>query len=495
MSEKLDLKKGLGLFDATAIVMGSMIGSGIFIVSADMARTLGSTGWLIVAWILTGIITLTAALSYGELAAMFPQAGGMYIYLREAYGKLPAFLYGWTLFMVIQSGTIAAVSVAFAKFTGVIVPVISSNNWIFKFTFGSYLIGLNTENLLAIASIIFLTWINTRGLEAGKIIQNVFTSLKIIAIFALILLGLTIGKNIYAITANLDNIWDISQMINWAKSHSPIFNQSSALSTQPFLIFGALGSAMVGSIFSAIAWETVTFTAGETVNPKRNIPLSLAIGVGSVIFLYILVNLVYLSVLPLAGNPHGTNVFERGIQFAADDRVGTAVFEAMFGSTGGVIMACLIMVSTFGCTNGIILATARVYYAMAKDGLFFKQAAKLNKNSSPANSLIMQGIWCSLLCISGKYMDLLDYVIFSILLFYVLTILGLFILRWKKPEAERPYKAFGYPIIPALYIILASAISIDLLIYKPLYTWPGLIIVLIGVPVYFLWNKNKATEK
>lgn len=491
MTSQTELKKGLGLFDATTIVMGSMIGSGIFIVSADMARIIGSSGWLIVAWVLTGIITLTAALSYGELAAMFPHAGGMYIYLREAYGKLPAFLYGWTLFMVIQSGTIAAVSVAFAKFTGVIFPIISSNKWIFKFTLGNYVLGLNTENLLAILSIIYLTWINTKGIEAGKFIQNIFTTLKVVAIFVLILLGLTIGKNIYAISANLHNMWDPQHLINWAKTHSTSWGQTPLIrGSDPFLSFGALGSAMVGSIFSAIAWETVTYTAGETVNPKKNIPLSLTIGVSTVIFLYILVNLTYLSVLPLNGDPNGLTVFDRGIQFATDDRVGTAVFEAMFGNAGAIIMALLIMISTFGCTNGIIFSTARVYYAMAKDGLFFKKAVKVNKNHAPANSLIMQCIWCLLLCISGKYMDLLDYVIFSILLFYILTILAVFILRIKKPKLERPYKAFGYPIIPAFYIIIALLISIDLLIYKPLYTWPGLIIVLLGIPIYYLWNRK-----
>ena len=489
MSKGTELKKRLGLFDATAIVMGSMIGSGIFIVSADMARIIGSSGWLLVAWILTGIITLTAALSYGELAGMFPHAGGMYIYLREAYGKLPAFLYGWTLFMVIQSGTIAAVCVAFAKFTGVIFPFISSSNWIIKTNLGNYVIGLNTENLLAISSIIILTWINTRGIESGKFIQNIFTTLKVIALFGLIILGLTIGKNIYAITANLDNMWDTKPMVDWALNHISINSKSSLLIPNSLLIFGALGAGMVGSIFSAIAWETVTYTAGETREPKKNIPLSLAIGVGTVIVLYILVNLAYLAVIPLEGTSKGLTIFDRGIQFATDDRVGTAVFEAMFENSGGIIMALLIMISTFGCANGIILSTARVYYAMAKDGLFFKKAAELNKNSSPANSLIMQCIWCSVLCISGKYMDLLDYVIFSILLFYILTILGVFILRKKEPNIPRPYKAFGYPIIPGVYILFAFLLSIDLLIYKPLYTWPGLVIVLLGIPVYFLWKK------
>jgi APA family basic amino acid/polyamine antiporter len=479
MALQQELKRGLNLFDSTAIVAGSMIGSGIFIVSADMARTLGSSGWLIAAWILTGLITITAALSYGELAAMMPQAGGMYVYLREAYGKLPAFLYGWTLFAVIQSGTIAAVSVAFAKFAGVIFPAISSSQWIFKFLFFDYVFGLNTQNLLAIISIIFLTWINTRGLESGKWLQNIFTSMKVLSLLMVILLGFTVGKNIYAINANFSDLWNASFThvlktgINVEELHG-------------VLIFGALGAAMVGSLFSAIAWDTVTYTAGETINPKKNIPLSLAIGTGVVILLYILVNISYLFVLPLEGNINGSDVYERGIQFALDDRVGTAVFEAIFGTTGAIIMALLIMVSTFGCNNGIILSTARVYYAMAKDGLFFKKAGELNTKQVPSFALIIQCIWSCILCLSGKYMDLLDYVIFAILLFYILTILALFVLRIKKPDAERPYKAFGYPFIPVLYIFFACAISIDLLIYKPFYTWPGLVIVFLGIPVYYL---------
>jgi len=475
-----DFKRGLNLFDSTAIVMGSMIGSGIFIVSADMARTLGSPGWLIVAWILTGLVTIIAALSYGELAAMMPHAGGMYVYLREAYGKLPAFLYGWTLFTVIQSGTIAAVSVAFAKFSGVIFPIISSSNWIIKVgAFGKYNIGLNTENLLAIIAIILLTWINTRGLEIGKWIQNIFTLTKVIALLGLILLGLFIGNNHQAIMLNMQNVWSAS----W-------FSASSVKELNGVLLAGALGAAMVGSLFSAIAWDTITYTAGEVINPKRNIPLSLSIGTGLVILLYILVNFVYLSILPLHGDPNGTTAFARGVQFAANDRVGTAAAEMIFGASGATIMALLIMISTFGCNNGIILSTARVYYAMAKDGLFFKKAEELNNNHVPEYALIIQCFWACLLCASGTYSDLLDYVIFAVLIFYVLTISGLFVLRKKKPDAERPYKAFGYPLVPALYILFALAISIDLLIFKPLYTWPGLIIVLLGIPVYYLWQRK-----
>jgi len=481
-----ELKRRLNLFDSTAIVTGSMIGSGIFIVSADMARTLGSPGWLLLAWVLTGIITLAAALSYGELAAMMPQAGGQYVYLREAFGKLPAFLYGWTLFTVIQSGTIAAVAVAFAKFTGVIFPVISASNWIFKIgTFSHYNIGLNTENFLAIFSIIFLSWINTSGLEIGKWIQNIFTSTKVLSLLGIILIGIIIGRNHSAITHNMQNIWNVSWIHKLPTFHIEKLNGLSVL--------GALGVAMVGSLFSSIAWDTVTYTAGETINPKRNIPLSLAIGTGIVTLLYILVNISYLSVLPLHGNLNGNNVFSRGIQFASNDRVGTACAEMIFGSSGAIFMALLIMISTFGCNNGIILSTARVYYAMAKDNLFFKKAAELNKHSIPEYALITQCIWSCILCITGTYSDLLDYVIFAVLIFYVLTIIGLIVLRIKKPNAKRPYKAIGYPLVPLIYIIFAIAISIDLLILKPLYTWPGLIIVLLGVPVYYLWKIIKAT--
>lgn len=478
-----EFKRRLNLFDATAIVTGSMIGSGIFIVSADMARTLGSPGLLILAWVLTGIITLAAALSYGELAAMMPHAGGQYIYLREAFGKLPAFLYGWTLFTVIQSGTIAAVAVAFSKFTGVIFPIISHSNWLIKFNiFGTYTIGLNTENLLAIISIILLTWINTRGLEEGKWLQNIFTLAKVLSLLGLIFLGITIGKNHDAIFHNLQNIWSSS----WI-STSPTFSIKELTGVS---ILGALGVAMVGSLFSSIAWDTVTYTAGETINPKRNIPLSLAIGTGLVTILYILANFAYLSTLPLHGNINGVDTVSRGIQFATNDRVGTACAEVIFGNPGSIIMALLVMVSTFGCNNGLILSTARVYFAMAKDGLFFKKAGELNKNSVPSFALIVQCIWSCLLCLSGTYSNLLDYVIFAVLIFYILTILGLIALRIKKPNEERPYKTIGYPIVPLIYIIFATAISIDLLILKPLYTWPGLVIVFLGVPVYKLWKKN-----
>ena len=490
-----EFKRALNLLDSTTIVVGSMIGSGIFIVSSDIARTVGSSGWLLVAWILTGAITLIAALSYGELAAMMPHAGGQYVYLRESYGSLVGFLYGWTLFLVIQSGTIAAVAIAFSKFTGVFFPGISSANWILKLgTFGPYTmpfgsmgpynVGLHTQNLFAIFSIGLLTWVNTKGIQEGKIVQNFFTFTKTAALLGLIVLGFIIGRNADAISANLSNFWIA------ASSQT----QNGQLSVRPLVglaLFSTLGAAMVGSLFSSDAWNNITFTAGEVINPKRNVPLSLALGTGIVTVLYILANIVYLTVLPLQGSPNGATVAERGIQFAASDRVGTAAAQVIFGSSGALVMAAFIMVSTFGCNNGLILAGARVYYAMAKDRLFFKNVGELNLHSVPSKGLVTQGIWASVLCLSGTYSDLLDYVVFAVLIFYVLTISGIFILRKKMPNAERPYKAFGYPAIPSLYIVVASLICIDLLFVRPNFTWPGLIIVLVGIPVYYLWNISR----
>jgi len=474
-------RRELGLFDSTMIVIGSMIGSGIFIVSADIARTVGSSGLLLLVWFVTGVITLIAALSYGELAAMMPKAGGQYVYLREAYNPLIGFLYGWTLFLVIQTGTIAAVAVAFAKFTAVLIPWFGTNNVLFT------LLGLKISagQLLAILSIIILTNINIWGLREGKIVQDFFTITKVIALFGLILFGLFIGSNAEAISANFSQIWKGEWLhisggkIEWVESLSG------------FSIVVAICVAMVGSLFSSDAWNNITFTAGEVKNPKRNIPLSLFFGTATVTIIYILANIVYLVVLPLQGNPDGTDVTSLGIQFAAEDRVGTAAAHTFFGDPAAIIMAVLIMISTFGCNNGLILAGARVYYAMAKDNLFFKTTGTLNKNSVPAKALIFQAVWASILCLSGTYGQLLDYVIFAVLIFYILTIAGLFILRKKRPDAERPYKAFGYPFLPILYIILAVTISIILLIYKPQFTWPGLIIVLLGVPVYFVWKKKQ----
>ncbi len=479
-----EFKRGLGLLDSTMIVIGSMIGSGIFIVSADIARTVGSPGMLLLVWLVTGLVTVIAALSYGELAGMMPHAGGQYVYLREAYNPLVGFLYGWTLFMVIQAGTIAAVAVAFAKFTAVLIPSFSEKNILLSVAG----LKVSAAQLLAIVSIAFLTFLNTRGLQEGKVVQNIFTITKTAALFGLILLGIIVGKNAVASAANSTDFWGAA----WThlSSDGKIVSIES-LSTLALL--AAIGVAMVGSLFSSDAWNNITFTAGEVINPKRNIPLSLALGTGTVTLLYLLANVAYILVLPVVGSPDAADVAGRGIQFATSDRVGTAAASIIFGEPGAVIMALLIMVSTFGCNNGLILAGARVYYAMAKDNLFFKSAGVLNMKGVPAAALVVQGVWASLLCLSGKYGDLLDYVIFAVLIFYILTVIGIFILRKKRPDAERPYKAFGYPILPALYILAASGICIDLLIYKPQYTWPGLGIVLLGIPVYYLWNKKTAS--
>jgi len=475
-------RRSLNLFDSTAIVIGSMIGSGIFIVSADISRTLGSPGWMLASWAIAGVLTIFAALSYGELASMMPKAGGQYVYLREAYNPLSGFLYGWTLFTVIQTGTIAAVAMAFAKFTAVIFPAFPEKGIWLDLGFISF----NYTQLLAIGSLIFLTWLNSRGIKSGKIIQNSFTVTKIVVVFAFIIIGLFFVSNTGAM--------DINSAVFW-KAVSIKDGNIAALSG--IALIGALGASMVGSLFSSDAWNNITFTAGEVINPKRNIPLSLFFGTLLVSVIYILVNIVYLNVLPLRGDADGIGVIERGIQYATNDRVGTAAMTQLFGSSAALIMAVFIVISTFGCNNGLILAGARVYYAMAQDKLFFKKAEVLNSKGVPAYGLWIQCVWASLLCLSGTYGDLLDYVVFAVLIFYVLTILGVFVLRVKRPDAERPYKAFGYPVIPAIYILLATFIMIDLLIYKPNFTWPGLIIVIIGIPVYYgwkEWNKHKETK-
>jgi len=468
-------KKSLGLIDSTALVIGSMIGSGIFIVSADMARTLGSPGWLMVAWIVTGILTVIAALSYGELAAMMPHAGGQYVYLREAFNPLAGFLYGWTLFTVIQTGTIAAVAMAFGKFLGILVPWFSENNIWLEFGFLKF----STVHIAAIGSILLLTWINAQGIKAGKLVQNIFTFSKVGILFAFIVAGLFIAKNTGAIEINSKIFWQAAKIEN-----------DQLISLTGFALIAAIGTSMVGSLFSADAWNNITFAAAEVVNPRKNIPLSLLIGTVIVIFLFFLTNLVYIQVLPLRGTPEGVTVFERGMQFAVNDRVGTASMFGIFGEYATIIMAFFIVISTFGCNNGLILSGARVYYAMAHDGLFFRNAGKLNSKSVPASGLVSQSVWACMLCLSGTYGNLLDYVVFAVLIFYVMTILGIFLLRIKQPEAERPYKAFGYPVIPALYILTALFIMVILLIYKPIYTWPGLVIVLIGIPVYFIMKKS-----
>jgi APA family basic amino acid/polyamine antiporter len=477
--EQSGFRRELRLLDSTMLVMGSMIGSGIFIVSADIARTVGAPGYLLLVWLVTGFVTVTAALSYGELAGMMPRAGGQYVYLREAYNPLIGFLYGWTLFLVIQSGTIAAVAVAFAKFTAVLLPGLGEQTLIFTLAGRP----VSAAQAVAIGSILLLTAVNLRGIHGGRIIQNVFTIAKVAALFGLIFLGLIIGRNHEAVAANFARFWEAS----WTRV------TNGTVSIEPLTGLGllaAMGVAMVGSIFSSDAWNNITFTAGEVVHPRRTIPLSLALGTGLVTLVYIAANVAYLCLLPIQGSPAGTDVLARGMQFAASDRVGTAAAWVLFGSPSAVIMALLIMVSTFGCNNGLIIAGARVSYAMAQDGLFFRRCSVLNRRGVPGWALMLQAIWASLLCLSGTYGDLLDYVVFAVLVFYILTVAGIFILRRKRPEAERPYRAFGYPLVPVLYIIVAAAIAADLLILKPNYTWPGVVIVLLGIPVYGIWMRS-----
>jgi APA family basic amino acid/polyamine antiporter len=476
----------MGLFSATAIVMGSMIGSGIFIVSADMSRVLGSPALLIAAWLVTAAMTMIGALSYGELAAMMPRAGGQYVYLREALGPLWGFLYGWTLFLVIQTGTVAAVGVGFGKFLGVFFPSIGTKHWLWHV--GSGNVGLSTANLVAILVITLLTFTNTLGVKLGSAVQNVFTSAKIVALAAVVLVG-ALAKNAGAIAANFGVTWhNFWAGAGWGSTHAV---QVGAGGPTAFVgLLTVLAVVQVGSLFSADSWNNVTFTAGEIRNPKRNLPLSLALGTGVVLGLYLLCNFVYLSVLPLAGDASATTFAGRGIQFASEDRVATAVMEVVFGAVGAKLMAGAILVSTFGCVNGLLMAGARVYYAMSRDGLFFKGVGKLSaRSNAPVNSLWVQWAWACLLCLSGSYGQLLDYVIFAVLIFYILTIGGLFVLRRTRPDAVRPYKAIGYPVLPALYIVMAAWICVVLLRYKPQYTWPGLGIVLLGVPVYLVWKR------
>jgi basic amino acid/polyamine antiporter, APA family len=475
--------RGMGLFSATAIVMGSMIGSGIFIVPADMSRVLGSPALLIAAWLVTAAMTIIGALSYGELAAMMPKAGGQYVYLRESLGPVWGFLYGWTLFTVIQTGTIAAVGVAFGKFLGVFFPSVSQTHWIVHV--GSGNVGLSTANLVAIVVIVLLTWTNTRGVKLGSAVQNVFTSAKVLALLAVIAVGL-MAKNAAGVAANFGrNFWSLGPTSAKGAVFGPAYltYHRAGLGGIIANIAILLAVVQVGSLFSSDAWNNVTFTAGEIKNPKRNLPLSLAMGTGVVLLLYIACNFVYLSVLPMAA-----------IQSAPQDRVATAVMEAAFGGVGSKLMAAAILVSTFGCVNGMLLAGARVYYAMSHDGLFFKSTGKLDaKTGVPVNSLWMQCGWTCVLCLSGQYGNLLDYVIFAVLVFYVLTIVGLFRLRRTRPEAERPYRAIGYPVLPAFYIVMAVWICGVLLRYKPQYTWPGLLLVLLGLPVY--WVKQRVDSR
>ncbi len=475
MTERAEFRKSLTLFDSTAIVAGSMIGSGIFIVSSDVARLLGSPGWLMTAWLVAGVLTLFAALSYGELAGMFPKAGGQYVYLREAWNPLTGFLYGWTLFLVIQTGTIAAVAMAFAKFTGVLIPWVSEE----VIWFGAGFFKFGPVQVVAILSIVVLTWINAQGIRTGKKVQNAFTTGKVLLLIGFIVTGLFFASSAEVIRINTSHFWD-------AVSEGP---GGEDIPITGYAIAAALGMAMVGTLFSSDAWNNITFTAGEVIKPRRNIPMSLFLGTLIVTILYLLANVVYITVLPLRGEPSGADAVTRGMQYALNDRLATAAISGIMGSYAAMAMAILIMISTFGCNNGLILSGARVYYAMARDNTFFRGAGELNRKGVPAMGLTIQAVWASLLCLSGTYGQLLDYVIFSVLIFYVLTIAGIFILRYRQPLADRPYRAFGYPVIPALYILAALSIMIILLIFKPEYTWPGLIIVLVGIPVYYLRKK------
>jgi APA family basic amino acid/polyamine antiporter len=459
-------RRSFGLLDATMIVAGSMIGSGIFLVSADITRNVGSAGWLVLIWVITGILTLTAALSYGELSGMFPQAGGQYVYLREAFNRLTGFLFGWSFFTVIQAGSIAAVGVAFAKFSAYLFPALSEKNIIADLSF----IKISAAQITSILLIVLLTFINTLGVKEGKLIQTGFTLAKIAALLALILFGcFAADKAVW--NANWQTGFALNRMTEQTDSLMPYVGLAA---------LGAIAGSMVGSLFSSDSWNNVTFIAGEIKNPERNIGRSLFLGTLIVTVIYAATNLVYLGVLPI-----------REIAFAENERVGVAAAVKIFGTRGTYIIAGLLMVSTFGCNNGLILSGARVCYTMAKDGVFFKKLATLNKNAVPGKALWIQCIWASVLCLSGKYGQLLDYVIFVVLIFYILTIIGIFRLRRTRPELPRPYKAFGYPVLPLLYVVSAAIICLALLVYKPMYTWPGLGIVLLGIPVYYFVWRNK----
>jgi basic amino acid/polyamine antiporter, APA family len=480
MAEEQEFKRSLGLLDGTMLVAGSMIGSGIFIVSAEMGRMVGSAWWLLALWLITGLITIFAALSYGELAGMMPNAGGQFVYIQRAWGNFMAFLYGWSVFTVIQTGLIAAVAVAFAKYMAYFIPAFSPDNILFSMG----VFKVTAAQVVAIVSLIFLTFLNTRGIRNGKIIQLVFTSAKLLALFALIVLGLGIGVKTGLLGQNFASGWTAFKTVQAA---------DGSFSTENLMGMGlvlALGTAIVGSLFSSDAWNSVTFIAGEMKNPRKNIPLSLLLGTLIVTALYILANLAYLSLLPLNGSPTATDDLGRGIMFAQADRVGAAAAFQIFGAAAAGLMSALIVVSTFGCNSGLILSGARVYYAMAKQGLFFKQAEKLNKFGVPEYALWVQCFWASLLCLSGSYGALLDYCTFVSLLSYILTIGGIFVLRRKFPNEERPYRVPFYPITPIVYILLASIICIILLYTKTQNTFLGLGIVALGIPFYFLRQKK-----
>jgi len=461
-NENKHLKRELGLLDGTMLVVGSMIGSGIFIVSAGMVQNIGSAGWLTLIWIVSGLMTMIAAISYGELSAMFPKAGGQYVYLKEAYNKLIAFLYGWSFFAVIQTGTIAAVGVAFGKFTAYLIPELGDQNILYEA--GSF--KLNAAQLVSIVTIVLLTFINSRGVKNGKYIQTVFTITKIVSLFGLVIFGLILAAKADIWNANWADAWT-------ARSYNKVSGEWYTIGGS--VLLSAIAASMVGSLFSSDAWNGVTFISGEIKNPQRNVGLSLFLGTLIVTIIYITANLMYVAVMPM-----------ESIAFAPSERVAVEAAQHIFGTTGTYIIAVMIMISTFGCNNGLILAGARVYYTMAKDGLFFKKAGGLNKASVPGWGLWAQCIWASALCLTGKYGDLLDYVMIIVMIFYILTIFGIFILRKKRPGAERPYKAFGYPVLPFIYILLAGAFCIALLVARPETCGFGVAIMLAGVPVYYL---------
>jgi APA family basic amino acid/polyamine antiporter len=469
-TETTSFKPSLGLVDATMLVAGSMIGSGIFIVSADITRNTGSVGWLMFVWVITGFMTLTAALSYGELSAMFPKAGGQYVYLKEAYNPLVSFLYGWSFFTVIQTATIAAVAVAFAKFTAYLIPAISEDIVAIDMGF----LQISPAQLLSIVVIVLLTYINTKGVNGGKVIQTTFTLTKLLSLLGLIVFGLIFMKpEVWAANWDSATMWDLHKL-----------NIDGSIETYTTIAaLGAIAASMVGSIFSSDSWNNVTFIAGEIKNPQRNIGLSLALGTIIVTVIYLLTNIMYTGVLSL-----------QDIAASDKDRVGVTASQVIFGGAGTIIIAVMIMISTFGCNNGLIMSGARVYYSMAKDGLFFKKVGELNKNSVPEFGLWIQCIIASLWALSGKYGNLLDMISFVVVVFYMLTIVGIFILRKKRPDAARPYKAFGYPVLPVIYIIMGLAFCILLIIYKPEYTWPGLIIALLGIPVYYMIARKQIAE-
>ena len=502
------LLRGLSLLDATMIVVGSMIGSGIFITSAESARLVGSPGWLIAAWALAGVLTITGALCCAELAAMWPRAGGQYVFLREAYGPATGFLFGWGLFLIIQTGTIAAVAVAFANFSGVLVDWISGDRYLissrviihpFKLgtlSFNGYAVSLSTQQLVAAVMILFLTFINTRGLKTGKVIQNTFTFTKTAALLGLIVIGLLLGWN--AGSAAYTSSWWKSWENGWQPTAAQVWFEPTGQGLLVLALLMLLGKAMVGPLFAQSAWNNVTFTAGEVRDPGKNLPRALLIGCGLVVTFYLLANLAYVVTLPLAG-----------IQNAPQNRVATAVMQAVLGPRGTILMALAIMISTFGCNNGLILAGARVYYAMARDGLFFKRVDSVNAHHVPAVALVAQGIWASLLVLprtvavdpqtgayrfGNVYTQLLEYIVSADLVFYVLMVGAVIVMRRKAPEIERPYRTLGYPVVPIIYIALAGLFIIDLAILAPSTSGIGYLLVATGIPVYLIWSHKKAQE-